>query len=194
MAWLWLALMSAGCLPDGGLRQGDPLPDFSATSLDEGRSIALADYEGQVLLVNLWATWCIPCRTETPYLQTMFEAYRDQGLRIVGVSVDPTGAVAEVEDFIDEMGVTYDILLDPEGRSETVFRARGLPNSILVERDGTVLFSWLGPIAEGDPTFLAGLEQALSDAPLSSGADGLELDGQGREGPRDHLIAGKLDR
>ncbi|NNM35415.1 MAG: TlpA family protein disulfide reductase [Gemmatimonadetes bacterium] len=168
---LGFALMLVACVPSGGLRQGDPLPEFSATSLLGGQPVSLSDYEGQVLLVNLWATWCVPCRTETPYLQSLYETYREEGLRIVGISVDLESSVGEVEAFIEEMGVSYDILLDPKGRSETAFQARGMRNSILVGRDGTVLFSWLGPIEEGDPTFLAGLQQALS-ATRHSAAEG----------------------
>lgn len=190
---LWLAVLATACVPSGGLRQGDPLPEFSANSLKEGRSVSLSDYVGEVLLVNLWATWCVPCRTETPYLQSLFDSYEEEGLRIVGVSVDPEVALEDVEAFIEEMGVTYDILLDPRGRSEAAFQARGLPNSILVGRDGTVLFSWLGPIEEGDPTFLQGLRQALSAPRPSSAADGLEVDSDGGKRTGHHVAAGKLD-
>ena len=159
-----LLLATAGCLPGdaGGLRYGDPLPAFTATGLTGGGPVSLDHYEGRVLLVNLWATWCVPCRTETPYLQSLYAEHGPRGLEVVGVSVDPSADLPAVEAFVEEMGVEYDILLDPEGTSEKVFRARGLPNSILVDAAGTVVFSWLGPIEEGDPTFLAGLEEALS--------------------------------
>ena len=155
----------AGCLPAdaGGLGFGDPVPQFSAQTLDGERFASLKDYRGHTLIVNLWATWCVPCRTETPYLQSLYEEYRDRGLRIVGISVDSESDWPAVEAFLEEMGVEYDVLLDPQGRSEKTFRARGLPNSILVDAGGQVVFSWLGPIEEGDPTFLAGLEQALTE-------------------------------
>ena len=176
LAGTWVVLFLTACVPGGGLRQGDPLPEFSARAFPAGQPVSLSEYEGEVLLVNLWATWCIPCRTETPYLQSLYETYGDAGLRIVGVSVDRDGAVEEVEAFLEQMGVTYDVLLDPEGRSEATFQARGLPNSILVGRDGSVLFSWLGPIEEDDPTFLAGLEKALSTPDPASTAEGLSVD------------------
>jgi len=155
-------LLLAGCGGQDGLAYGDPLPAFTAEALGTGAATSLDQYRGQVLLVNLWATWCIPCRTETPYLQSLYESHRDDGLRIVGVSVDRAADLDAVRDFVDEMGVEYDILLDPGGRAERVFRARGLPNSILVDPEGRVVFSWLGPIEEGDPTFLAGLEETLA--------------------------------
>ena len=157
------AFALAACMPFEAptLRRGDPAPHFTATSLEDGSPVSLSDYVGETVLVNLWATWCHPCKTETPYLQSVYERYRDQGLRIVGVSVDRRADYDAVIDFVEEMGVEYDIVLDPEAVSREIFLARGLPTSVLIDRDGAVAFSWIGPIPEGDPTFLAGLEAAL---------------------------------
>lgn len=155
--------VSAGCAkPDAlPLRRGDPAPSFSAEPLRGGRAVSLRDYRGLALLVNLWATWCHPCREETPYLQELYHRYRDDGLRILGVSVDRRADLDAVADFVAEMGVEYDIVLDPDARSQDAFRARGLPTSVLIDRQGAVYFSWTGPVPEGDPAFLAGLEDAL---------------------------------
>ena len=153
-----------GCIPseETTLRGGDPAPAFAATALEDGAPVTLSDYRGETLLVNLWATWCHPCRTETPYLQSVYERYRDRGLRILGVSVDLPADSAAVVHFVEEFGVTYDIALDPDAVSRETFHARGLPTSVLIDRDGTVAFSWIGPIPEGDPTFIGGLEAALA--------------------------------
>jgi peroxiredoxin len=140
---------------------GDQAPAFEATSLDGERTVALTDYAGQTILVNLWATWCAPCRLETPYLQSVYEENKDRGLMVVGVSVDSPSALDSVNDFLEEMGVTYDILLDPGMVSTDVFAAMGLPASFLIDGDGVVRFTRLGPIAEGDPAFLEALEQTL---------------------------------
>ena len=153
----------AACIP-GDLRPpqvGDPAPQFQAVSLEDDRAVSLADYMGQTILVNLWATWCAPCRIETPYLQSVYEENRERGLMIVGVSVDSPSALDLVKDFIGEMGVTYDILLDPDMVSTDVFAAIGLPATFLIDGDGVVRFTRLGPIAEGDPAFLEALEQTL---------------------------------
>ena len=157
------ALLLAACIPSESptLRSGDPAPDFTATSLHDGAPVSLSDYRDHVLLVNLWATWCHPCREETPYLQSVYERYRDRGLRILGVSVDLRADHDAVIEFVEEFGVEYDIALDPDARSRDLFHARGLPTSVLINRDGTVAFSWIGPIPEGDPTFLEGVEAAL---------------------------------
>ena len=154
----------SSCIPSEGptLRRGDPAPPFTATSLKDGSPVSLSDYLGETLLVNLWATWCHPCREETPYLQSVYERYRGRGLRILGVSVDLPADSAAVVAFVEEMGVEYDIALDPEASSRDVFLARGLPTSVLIDASGTVAFSWIGPIPEGNPTFIEGLEAALA--------------------------------
>lgn len=123
--------------------------------------MSLQDYAGHALLVNLWATWCHPCREETPYLQALHQEHRDAGLRVLGVSVDRRADLDAVHAFVAEMGVAYDIVLDPDAKSQDVFRARGLPTSVLIDRNETVYFSWVGPIPEGDPAFLAGLADVL---------------------------------
>ncbi len=161
---LALVVWASACTP-GGLRPpqvGDPAPEFQAVSLEDDRVVSLADYAGRAILVNLWATWCAPCRTETPYLQSVYEENRDRGLMVVGVSVDSPGALDQVKDFLGEMGVEYDILLDPDMVSTDVFAAIGLPASFLIDEEGIVRFTRLGPIAEGDPAFLEALEQTLN--------------------------------
>jgi len=161
---LLLVLALTTCIPSESvtLRAGDPAPAFTATSLETGSPTSLADYLGETLLVNLWATWCHPCETETPYLQSVYERYQDRGLRLLGVSVDRRADHDAVIEFVEEFGVTYDIALDPDALSRDLFRARGLPTSVLIDREGTVAFSWIGPIPEGDPTFIGGLEATLA--------------------------------
>ena len=158
-----LLLWVSACAP-GDLRPpqvGDLAPEFQAVSLDGERTISLADYSGRTVLVNLWATWCAPCRQETPYLQSVYEENKERGLMIVGVSVDSPSALDLVNEFLEEMGVTYDILLDPEMVSTDVFFPIGYPASYLIDGEGVVRFTRLGPIVEGDPAFLETLEQTL---------------------------------
>ena len=158
---LWVSACAPGDLP-GPPQVGDPSPAFQAMSLDGERSVALTDYAGQTILVNLWATWCAPCRFETPYLQSVYEENQERGLMIVGVSVDSPFALDQVNDFLEEMGVTYDILLDPDMVSTDAFLPIGYPASYLIDGEGVIRFTRLGPIAEGDPAFLEALEQTLN--------------------------------
>ena len=163
-ATLALLLWVSACVPDNlpsPPQVGDPAPAFEAMSLDGERTVTLADYAGQTILVNLWATWCAPCRFETPYLQAVYEENKARGLMIVGVSVDSSWALDSVKDFLEEMGVTYDILLDPDMVSTDAFLPIGYPASYLIDGEGVVRFTRLGPIAEGDPEFLEALERTL---------------------------------
>ena len=160
-----LLLFATACIPTDELRpprSGDPAPDFEAIALDGGETVSLADFRGSAVLVNLWATWCGPCRFETPYLESVYEEYQDRGLKIAGVSVDSRASLDAVEQFLADNGVTYDILLDPDMVSTDVFAAIGLPASFLIDADGVILFDRLGPILEDDPAFLAALEDALN--------------------------------
>ncbi len=158
-----LLLWVSACVPGdlGPPQVGDQAPDFQAMSLDGERTVSLADYAGQTILVNLWATWCAPCRLETPYLQAVYEENRERGLMVVGISVDSSFALDMVNEFLEEMGVTYDILLDPEMVSTDAFAPIGYPASYLIDGDGVIRFTRLGPIVEGDPAFLEALEQTL---------------------------------
>jgi peroxiredoxin len=144
--------------PAGGLpRVGDMLPEFAAPILD-GDTVALASYRGEPVLVNLWATWCAPCREEMPYLEAIGREYAAAGLRVVGISSDTRGALAQVRHVVAERGVTYDVLLDPRARSTDLFGAFGLPVTFLADADGRITWMRLGPIAEGDPDFVAALD------------------------------------
>ena len=157
---LWVSACSADGLPQPP-QVGDQAPEFQALSLDGERTVDLTDYAGQTILVNLWATWCAPCRFETPYLQAVYEENRERGLMIVGVSVDSPFALDQVNDFLEEMGVTYDILLDPDMASTDAFLPIGYPASYLIDPEGVIRFTRLGPIPEGDAEFLEALERTL---------------------------------
>jgi peroxiredoxin len=123
------------------------------------------------VLLNLWATCCAPCRRETPFLQTVHERYGSRGLQVVGVTTDTRAAVDDVHAFLDEFGVTYQVLHDPEARSMDLFSAIGLPATYLIGSDGVILWAHLGEVREGDEAFTRALEGALQDD-QDEGADG----------------------
>lgn len=155
---------AAGCVPGdlpGPPRVGEPAAEYVAATLD-GDSVSLESLRGEVVLLNLWATWCVPCRTETPYLQSLFEDYEDQGFRIVGISLDTGDAADQVAMFVEEFGVTYTILHDPQMRGMELYQVLGLPATFLIDREGVLRWMRYGPIQEGDSEFLGALEDALS--------------------------------
>jgi len=145
----------------GGERGGAPARDYVAANL-AGDTVSLASLRGKVVLLNLWATWCPPCRLETPYLQSVFEEYQADGFEIVGVSMDAGDAAADVAMFVEEYGVTYTILHDPEMRGLESYKVLGLPATFLIDRDGVLRWMRYGPIAEDDPDFLQALGDVLS--------------------------------
>lgn len=164
---LLLAAGAAACMPAGDgdsgvVEVGRPAPRYAATSL-QGDSVSLAGLRGDVVLLNIWATWCHPCRTEIPELERLHERYRAQGLQVIGVSVDVGGEDAAVGEFATEYGVTYPVWRDPEGRVSTLFAAIGVPATYLIGRDGTLLWRKVGPVTEAElaPKIEAALGERL---------------------------------
>lgn len=139
---------------------GREAPAYAAATL-AGDSISLASLRGRVALLNFWATWCAPCRHETPFLQALYEAREDDGLVIVGASLDTGDARDQVRAFVEEYGVTYPILLDPQMRGMDAYRVLGLPATFLVDRDGILRWMRFGPVSETDLDFLSALDAIL---------------------------------
>ena len=113
------------------------------------------------MLLNVWATWCIPCRREIPELQALHQSYSGRGLKVVGVSVDDAGADNDVADFATQFGMTYMLLRDPDDRVSDLFRTPGVPSSFLIDRHGIVRWRHLGPFKADDPEFLKVLQHSL---------------------------------
>ena len=161
-ALLLVASLGWGCATAeaDGPGVGAEAPAYGGATL-AGDSVSLAGLRGQVVLLNLWATWCAPCRHETPFLEALFQARKAEGLTIVGVSMDTRDARNQVVEFVEEFGVTYPILLDPQMRGMDAYRVLGLPASFLIDRDGVLRWMRFGPVAENDQDFLSALERTL---------------------------------
>lgn len=160
-AVLALALASA-CAPTErpqGPVIGTEAPAYAAATL-EGDTVSLASLRGRVVLLNFWATWCAPCRAETPFLQSLYEKHADAGLEVVGVSMD-TGSQDAIRDFVEEYGVTYTILHDPAMTGMETYQILGLPGTFLLNRDGTLRWMRYGPVGESDEEFLQAVRDAL---------------------------------
>ena len=111
----------------------------------------LADYRGQVVLVNVWATWCGPCREEIPSLQALYRDYAPRGFKVLAVSIDEgADAAPKVRDFMRGFGVTFDVLHDPEGLIQKTYQTTGVPENFVIGADGVVrkkayAQDWNGP-------------------------------------------------
>lgn len=153
-----------GCGVEGPARApavGDIVPEYAASTLT-GDSASLDQLRGQVVLLNVWATWCPPCRKEIPVLQALHESHADDGLRVVGVSVDAAGEAQAVERFVESYGVTFEIWLDPAERVSSTFRTSGVPTTLLIDRDGRLVWRHLGPVTADDPEMNRVLEETLT--------------------------------
>jgi cytochrome c biogenesis protein CcmG/thiol:disulfide interchange protein DsbE len=131
---------------------GRPAPEFSAFDL-QGNARTLDDYQGKVVLLNIWATWCSPCQQEMPSMQRLREAVPDEDFAILAVSVDaPLGERdafgregGNLEVFAQTMGLTFRILHDPSGKIQETYQTTGVPESFVVDRRGLIKKKVAGP-------------------------------------------------
>ncbi len=140
---------------------GTPMPEYKASYLD-GSNFDLASQKGSVVLLNLWATWCGPCRFEIPELDKLHRTYSGRGFKVIGVSVDEGGA-KDVKPFVAEQKISYPIVLDPEGKLATIEQTESIPTSILIDRAGKVVWRHVGPVSTSDPLLTRALESALNE-------------------------------
>jgi len=141
---------------------GSAAPAFAAQTLDApGRTKTLADYKGQVVLLNVWATWCGPCRVEMPSMQALHEAYGPKGLKIVAVSIDDPGAEETIRAFAREYGLTFEILHDPSGAIQKSYQTTGVPETFVLGRDGVIRKKVIGAADWDSPPNRALVAQLL---------------------------------
>jgi cytochrome c biogenesis protein CcmG, thiol:disulfide interchange protein DsbE len=159
-AWMLLAGCDPGAIPRAP-EVGSLAPEYSSVTLD-GQPVALEDLRGKVVLLNVWATWCAPCREEVPALQELYESYGPQGLEVVGVSVDAPGEQETIRRFVREFDVTYPIWFDEAGTVAPTFRTIGVPSTFLIDREGVITWKHLGPVHADDPNLIRALRESLA--------------------------------
>lgn len=158
-AW---AIMRFG--PESGpVQVGVRAPDYTAVDIATGDSVSLRQrYQGKVTLVNIWATWCGPCREEMPSMQEAYAKLKPRGFAIAAVSVDE-GSVDDVKQFVREFGLTFDILQDRSGRIQQVYQTTGVPESFLVGRDGVIIKRLIGSHNWASEANLAQIDRLLGN-------------------------------
>ena len=118
---------------------GEAAPSFTASTLDATAvRKSIDDYEGEVVLLNIWATWCEPCRVEMPSMQRLHDEFAPAGLKIVAVSIDDAGKEQLIRDFAREYALTFEILHDPTGGIQKSYQTTGVPETFVIGRDGTI--------------------------------------------------------
>jgi len=130
---------------------GSQAPDFHAVDLATAKPVGIADYRGKVLLVNIWATWCEPCRAEMPAIERLHHLVTDTSFRIVSVSIDKADS-GTVTAFARQFGLTFPILQDQSGAIQDEYQTTGVPESFIVDRQGKIMkkvigaAEWDGPV------------------------------------------------
>lgn len=125
------------------VREPTQAPDFTLQDL-QGKAVSLRAFRGQVVLLNFWATWCVPCQWEMAELEKLYQAYQEKGFVVLAVALDAEGA-RTVEPFARERQLTYPILLDTRLEAARRYQIFGPPTTFLIDRQGRVIGEALGP-------------------------------------------------
>jgi peroxiredoxin len=141
---------------------GSQAPDFRARAVDgDGRVRTMADYRGKVVVLNVWATWCIPCIVEMPSFERLQQQIADTNLKIVAVSIDEVANADSVRAFARGLGVTFDILLDSTVNIARTYQTTGYPETFVIARDGTIRKKWIGEHTWDSPANVALIRDLL---------------------------------
>jgi len=143
-----------------GTDVGSTMPEYAALTLD-GAKWALADKRGKVVLLNLWATWCGPCVFEIPELQVIHEKYAPRGFEVVGVSLDESGPESVKSFIADQKKMTYPVVLDAEGKLANLLQTTMIPTSVIVDRNGRIVWKKAGAIMPNDKELEEAIEKAV---------------------------------
>lgn len=143
---------------------GSKAPNFRAATVDSvPRMHTLDDYRGQVVLLNIWGTFCLPCRDEMPAIQKLHEALAPQGLKVVAVSMEEPGSADKIRAFVKEFGLTFQILYDPTGRITNDYQTTGVPETFVIARDGVIRKKMIGASDWNSPANRALITQLLAE-------------------------------
>ncbi len=146
----------------GRVEVGTDAPDFTAVDLATGDTVRLADYKGEVVLLNLWATWCAPCRIEMPSIQRLTDLLRPEGLKVLAVSVDVVSP-EDVMSFVNELALDFTVLQDRTQRVEMVYQTTGLPETFVINRRGEIVHWHIGPDEWDKPAHIERLRRLLQE-------------------------------
>jgi peroxiredoxin len=158
----WIILTAApAAATTGGLipspREGFLAPDFTLELL-EGGEVTLRELRGQGVLINLWASWCPPCREEMPAIQSVYEANRDRGFEVLAVNMTHQDSLQAAADFVEQFGLTFPIPLDRSGTVARQYQLRALPSTYFVDREGVIR-----KVIIGGPMSVATIQTAVEE-------------------------------
>ncbi len=151
LVWIYVSADRSGTSTAGQVpapQQGFLAPDFELETLT-GETVKLSDLRGQAVLVNLWATWCPPCRAEMPAIERIYNDYKDDGFVVLGVNMTQQDTASNIAPFVEEYGLTFPILLDKTGTTAEAYQMNSLPSTFFIDRKGIIREVVIGgPMAE----------------------------------------------
>jgi peroxiredoxin len=153
---------------------GSTAPDFKAKELGSNTYKTLADYKGQVVVLNIWATWCEPCKQELPSLEKLEQAYGPKGLKLIGLSADKAVSEDSIKKFAEHYGLSYEILHDPTGSVEQAYQTTGYPETFVIGREGSIRKKFIGADdwdSEGNRALIAQLLGLPTPRPTADTVD-----------------------
>jgi len=162
--------LTVGCTGKGGADEANgaaskfpPAPAY-AHETTQGASLDLAKLEGQVVLLNVWATWCEPCKKELPELARLHQTHASQGFTVVAVAADAQRNAVRVRRMAADYGLPFPVIHDAQNQVMQAFEVVGFPTTILIGRDGTIRWRRDGMIMDGDRELSEQLALALAEA------------------------------
>lgn len=158
---LGLALAMLRDEPAEPVARGARAPEFDLPLLGSSKRITLADIDGQVVLLNFWATWCKPCEDEMPAMDRLYRALQPEGFEMLAVSVDEESGL--VERFRERLGVSFPILFDPAQDVSRRYQTTGFPESLLIDRDGMIVERYIGPRDWDHATYAERIRKLLKE-------------------------------
>ena len=175
--WIFVALVVAGAAVGvtimtrvgsevAPVQLGAVAPEFHAIDLATGDSVSLHErYRGKVTLVNIWATWCVPCKVEMPAMERLYDSLAPRGFAIAAVSIDE-GSPDDVRAFGQELGLSFDLLQDRSTRIQRTYQTTGVPESFLLDRRGVIVKRIIGAHDWSSPANRALVERLLDEPGL----------------------------
>jgi thiol-disulfide isomerase/thioredoxin len=137
------------------------LPEFTAPLLADKKQVNLSDYRGKVVLVNLWATWCGPCRAEMPSMEILYQRFKERGLEILAVNIEEDAET--VASFMDQLHLSFPALLDLDGKIAGSYGIQAIPASYLLDRQGKVVVHLVGSIDWNNDKLFEAFEALLAE-------------------------------
>ncbi|MGH8180988.1 MAG: TlpA disulfide reductase family protein [Steroidobacteraceae bacterium] len=135
-----------------------PAPAFTLQSTD-GQQVSLAQFKGDVVMINFWASWCGPCRQEMPLLDSIYRKYKDMGFELIGVNVEPDAKSANA--WLKATPVSYPVLYDPQSKVSQLYQVQAMPTTVIIDRTGTVRFLHRGYVPGDENAYLNSIRSLI---------------------------------